>query len=606
MAEPVYLASDPDVVVMLHDGATEPARDTALLICPPFGWQEQASYRSVRRWGDMLAAEGFTTGRLTLPGTGDSAGNPSDPELLDRWTKSVAQATAWLRARTGCRRLGVIGIGLGGILAWRAAAQGAPIDDFVLWAVPDTGRRLVHELRAQARLVAQQDAGPGVEVPDQPDNLIGFRMTEQTRDSLEALRLSMLMPPPDRDRRALLVSRGSLSVDERLRAHLQSSGVEVQLADGGEFDELMANPQQSQPPVRLSATVARWLSHAPAVAATDATAGRADGLAAGSRIAEREALHAEGGTVQESPLRLEGLRGEMYAVIARGTGRQSQPGAAEQTAIVFLGGGALPHTGPSRGWVEIARRWAPRGVPVVRVDQAGIGESGGDDADLLTDESFCAAWRATDTQRILDQLTRRGVASRFILGGLCSGANIALQTALLDDRVDGILLLNMFAFAWSQALVGERGRRLQLSQGLPGARARSLDLDLVRAAFNYVRPDRAWRLLTGAEERAEGKRARRTLGQLRDRGVATLLLLGDYEPMADQFRRRGIIDQFDRWPNVTLELIDSHDHMLRDLAVQEQMMGTIDRFVAGVVAAEAKLDGDDRSGRRLQHSGTLG
>jgi hypothetical protein len=46
--------------------------------------------------------------------------------------------------------------------------------------------------------------------------------------------------------------------------------------------------------------------------------------------------------------------------------------------------------------------------------------------------------------------------------------------------------------------------------------------------------------------------------------------------------------------------------MLRDLAVQEQMMGTIDRFVAGVVAAEAKLDGDDRSGRRLQHSGTLG
>jgi pimeloyl-ACP methyl ester carboxylesterase len=590
--EAVYLELDPDVVAMLHQGPAA-AQSTAVLICPPFGWQEQASYRSVRTWANLLARAGFTTARLTLPAAGDSGGMPADPHLLDTWTSAVGGAASWLRERTGCARVLAIGIGLGGMLAWRAAAQGAAIDDFALWAVPDSGRRLLRELRTQSRLVAQAEA-PG-EAPAQSasgESLIGFRMTEETAQAVGDLRLSELVVGEAGSRRALLISRGALAVDSRLRGHLEALGVAVQIADGEEFDALMANPQQSVAPVATAETIVQWLSKAPP----------ASGAPGGSRhvVRERGALRAAAGAVHESALTLRGEHGELYAVASR-----PASGTPSSTAIVFLGGGALPHPGPSRNWVEIGRRWAARGIPSVRLDLGGIGESDGDDPELLTNVSFSAPWRAREARTILDQLVERGIATRFILGGLCSGANVAMQTALLDDRVDGILLLNMFAFEFTEALVAERGRRLQIEQGLPGARARQLDRDLLVAAMNYVRPDRAWRLLRRAEERAELVRARTTFDRLRDRRVQTLLLLGRYEPMTAQFERHGMFDQLDRWPNLTLERLSTRDHMLRDLSIQREVMTTVDRLIGRVVGSGASLNGDAGSGGRLERSAAL-
>jgi hypothetical protein len=163
----------------------------------------------------------------------------------------------------------------------------------------------------------------------------------------------------------------------------------------------------------------------------------------------------------------------------------------------------------------------------------------------------------------------------------------------------------MFAFEFTEALVAERGRRLQIEQGLPGARARRLDRDLLVAAMNYVRPDRAWRLLRRAEERAELVRARTTFDRLRDRRIQTLLLLGRYEPMTAQFERHGMFNQLDRWPNLTLERLSTRDHMLRDLSIQREVMTTVDRLIGRVVGAGASLNGDAGSGGRLERSRAL-
>src|SRR5437868_1729268 len=147
-ARAICLARDvDDLLVMLHEPTGGVARDTAVLLCPSFGWHQDCSYRGLRAWATELADAGYPAARLTLPSTGDSAGSPHDPGRLDAWTAAVSDGAGWLRQACGAERVVAIGIGLGGMAAYRAVAAGAPIDDLVLWAVPDRGRALLRELR---------------------------------------------------------------------------------------------------------------------------------------------------------------------------------------------------------------------------------------------------------------------------------------------------------------------------------------------------------------------------------------------------------------------------------------------------------------------------
>ena len=123
---------------------------------------------------------------------------------------------------------------------------------------------------------------------------------------------------------------------------------------------------------------------------------------------------------------------------------------------MLLNGGALRHTGPNRAWVELARRWAARGVKTVRLDLPGIGDADGDEREHVSSPALYSPEATAATRCMLDQLADRGLADRFVLGGLCSGAYWSLQAALADPRVVGALTINLYSFWWSDALVAER------------------------------------------------------------------------------------------------------------------------------------------------------
>ena len=66
MSEPLYLDVDgTPAFCVLHrpEGA---ARDTAVVFCPPFGWEEVCSYRVLREWARA-------PGRRRLPGAAPHA-----------------------------------------------------------------------------------------------------------------------------------------------------------------------------------------------------------------------------------------------------------------------------------------------------------------------------------------------------------------------------------------------------------------------------------------------------------------------------------------------------------------------------------------------------
>jgi len=108
-------------------------------------------------------------------------------------------------------------------------------------------------------------------------------------------------------------------------------------------------------------------------------------------------------------------------------------------AVVLLNAGILHRVGPFRWYVELSRRLSSMGFPVLRVDLAGKGDSERRPG-LSRDESV-----DRDMEDIAGVLKREVSARRFVLVGLCSGADDAVRLMGKDDRIVGAALLDGYA-----------------------------------------------------------------------------------------------------------------------------------------------------------------
>ncbi len=108
---------------------------------------------------------------------------------------------------------------------------------------------------------------------------------------------------------------------------------------------------------------------------------------------------------------------------------------AATPAVVIVVGGPQYRVGSHRQFVLLARQLCTRGTPVLRFDQAGMGDSAGDFAGFEhVDDDIRAA---------IDELqTRDPALSGVCLWGLCDGASAALMYAYSDPRVTHLVLAN--------------------------------------------------------------------------------------------------------------------------------------------------------------------
>lgn len=587
-----YLAvGDETAFVTCHAPVGAPPA-TGVVLCPPFGWEDMCSYRSRRAWAAHLAAEGHPAIRLDFPGSGDSSGGPELPGRVAAGTATIAAAADWLRAQYGCPRITVIGIGLGGLLAARAAAEGAPIDDLVLWGVPARGRTLVRELKAFARLEASRlSAGGAPEMPAPPAGAVvaaGYLMTAETVADVEAI--SLADAPPAGPRRLLLLGRDGIEPDGALAAAASTAGADVTLADGPGYGAMMAEPQIARPPEAVFARVSGWLR--------DGGTGEAarDG---GVAPASRPALQA--GDVREVPLPIGPAGERLFGVLAEPPGPVTSP-----VTLVLVNAGPQRRIGPNRMWVEIARRWASRGVPAARVDLGGIGDADGDSSEFVEVAALYEPSFIGQVRTVLDTLEARGLPPRFVLLGLCSGAYWSFHTALQDDRVTSVIMLNPRALIWDAWVHSVRETRSKFRNVFSADAWRRLLGGEVswrrQAAFVASFPIRAWRWLAGlprrralrqAAERSGGDDLDVAFDRLRDRGVPGMILFTGEEPLHEQWVRDGRMDRLGRWPNLDVELILGHPdtHTLQPLWLQDRVHGLVDaameRARGGAPAAAA-------------------
>jgi pimeloyl-ACP methyl ester carboxylesterase len=115
--------------------------------------------------------------------------------------------------------------------------------------------------------------------------------------------------------------------------------------------------------------------------------------------------------------------------------------------------GAEHHIGSSRMYVSLARLWARHGYTVLRLDLAGLGDSGTRPG-RPNDEVFPPA--AIDDIRVAVEFmkSRYGIAD-ITLGGLCSGAYHSLRAAIAEVPVNRILLVNPMNFLWTEGLTAD-------------------------------------------------------------------------------------------------------------------------------------------------------
>ena len=113
-------------------------------------------------------------------------------------------------------------------------------------------------------------------------------------------------------------------------------------------------------------------------------------------------------------------------------------------AVLLLSPGVKMRVGPERLYCKMAERFVGLGLPVLRFDFFGLGDSEGEVTEELLKDVYNhieVGRFVEDTIDAMDWMAREYGTRRFILSGLCGGAITGLLTAQRDLRVAGLLAL---------------------------------------------------------------------------------------------------------------------------------------------------------------------
>lgn len=240
--QPFFFGPDDRRLFGCLHAAASPARDCGLVCAYPRGHEYLKFHRAYRQLALLLADAGFPVLRFDWAGTGDSAGDEA-LWTLDGWTADLGRAVDELRRRTGCRRIGLIGMSLGASIALRAGAGGLDVDSLVLWDPVLDGARHLARLESEHRGMVRfahvlEQAGP-----TEGNENLGFPLPELLRADLATLRLLKTTRKPARrvllldsnpriDQEALLELLVRLVVNAEIR-HFESPSLWAWTEDFG-------------------------------------------------------------------------------------------------------------------------------------------------------------------------------------------------------------------------------------------------------------------------------------------------------------------------------------------------------------------------------------
>lgn len=570
---PVYIDG---CYTILHEAAGR----RGVVICGSLGDEDLNLYRSQVLLADRLAQAGFPTLRVSYYGTGDSAGSDGEPDRFSAWCASIIASVHWLRTTHALTRVTLCGVRIGAALAALAAGEAEDVDSLAMLAPVTTGRQFMREQILAARTNADIwqshhpiDEGAWFEAH-------GLRLDHPTRDALSGLDVRKLRL--SHVRRVLLLDQPSTPNNQLVTA-LRDQGIEVtqQPLDGRE--RWLRDSHESDSPHAAFEQTVEWLGDA------DQT-NRAPVPVAAQSL--------DLGSLQETPVRL----GPAEAL----SGILSLPAHHDSDLPVVLipSTSANPRYGNSRGAVNLGRWLAEQGIASLRMDGHGIGDAApttGERGGPYTKQGNA------DVSTGIDFLVARFRGPIVVLG-MCSGAYHAFQAAATDQRIDGLILVNLQKFVWREGeslTVVQRTTFRTTGFYLRNLASTAMWRRLFQGQINVsgitsALAIRAARQLAAAADPAiaavNGETrvgmVRRQLSELSQRSVRILYVLSGNDPGLDEiseyFGMRGW--RLRRKPNVTFLTINHADHTFSAHWARERLRQAIQPFLRQNFRAVPQVD----------------
>ena len=551
---PVVIPSSGGDCFTMYQAAPGPA----VMIFPPFGDEGLKTARVWRNLAVSLAERGMATLRFDLPGTGNSAGEATEPGRVEAWRAAIRDCARWLADRHDGRVI-LLGHRFGALMALDAIASGVPAERLVLLDPPATGAALVRHLRARARM---EGFGPPPEGPDYIQ-AGGVPLSAATLHDLAALPARVTGPdlPP-----ALLVLNDSVTTPNPWPDQLRAGGSIVETMPFEGFDEFVRRDAfRAKKPVVVLDRVIDFLLEA----------GGMDDAKQASALPADPTLHLDGLT--ETPIAF-GPENGMFGILCR-----PRMPVDDTPAMLLPTTGVDPCSGLSRMWTDLARQLARRGITSLRFDMTGVGESQGS----FISDPMTASYhpdRIVDLGYAVDALAARSFGHVTVVG-YCSGAYAAWHAAVTDKRIDGLLAGNL-VYLNLQTMLADDVLRLQPGSSRLGLRrgpiARWLPtsgLSALRELDNRVRsvtPRPIRHFLRGWE--ADQKQTRRHVRALTARGCAVRMVMAEGDH--GHVRLRRAFGERPRLPKgVELTVIPDTDHQFSDRRHRAQFLELAADFV---------------------------
>ena len=123
--------------------------------------------------------------------------------------------------------------------------------------------------------------------------------------------------------------------------------------------------------------------------------------------------------------------------------------------ILFLNAGLIHRVGMGRFAVKLARHFASSGFVSCRFDFPGVGDS----TALQARHSHLTA-APGEVSSVIDALERETGLTRFVLWGICDGADAGFVAALHDQRVEGVVQVDPILYRTGRWYWNHYGQRV--------------------------------------------------------------------------------------------------------------------------------------------------
>jgi pimeloyl-ACP methyl ester carboxylesterase len=258
----------------------------------------------------------------------------------------------------------------------------------------------------------------------------------------------------------------------------------------------------------------------------------------------------------------------------------------QDLAVIVMNSGILHRMGPNRLHVKIARRLSARGLPVFRFDLSGIGDS-----EPRRDGLRYALSTLEEVRAAMDLVERECAVHRFVLMGICSGADNALRIAPLDARIVGIVPIEALTFAtegyafdrlWRRAFLSRTWLRLIRGQLNVWGSLRTVTKQFApRPPVKEALEEAVWVLPKAADIAAD-------LFAFTEKGGRANLVYSVREPGWFHYRTglKKLLAPLVASGKVTVSTIDETDHLFTPLEHQGWLLARLEEWTSRLASPE--------------------